>query len=50
MKAAGPARSYTASGKPLLSLVEELTRHARQNSVYIRRGDLALRLEKRQST
>jgi oxaloacetate decarboxylase alpha subunit len=50
MKAAGPARSYTSYGKPLLSLVEELTKRPRQNSVYIRRGNLALRLERRQST
>ena len=48
MRAAGPARSYTGNGNPLLSLVEELTKRPRQNSVYIRRGDLALRLEKRQ--
>jgi oxaloacetate decarboxylase alpha subunit len=50
MKAAGPARSYTTYGNPLLSLVEELTKRPRQNSVYIRRGNLALRLEKRLST
>lgn len=48
MKAAGPPRSYTSNGNPLLSLVEELTKRSRQNSVYIRRGNLALRLEKRQ--
>jgi oxaloacetate decarboxylase alpha subunit len=47
MKAAGRARSYTRNGNPLLSLVEELTKRSRQNSVYIRRGDLALRLERR---
>jgi oxaloacetate decarboxylase alpha subunit len=50
MKAAGPARSYTTCGNPLLSLVEELTKRPRQNSVYIRRGNLTLRLEKRQSS
>jgi oxaloacetate decarboxylase alpha subunit len=48
MKAAGPARSYTSDGNSLLSLVEELTKHPRQNSIYLRRGNLALRLEKRQ--
>ena len=48
MKAAGPPRSYTTGGNPLLKLVKELTRRPRQNSVYIRRGDLAVRLEKRQ--
>jgi oxaloacetate decarboxylase alpha subunit len=50
MKAAGPARSYTSNGNPLLSLVEELTKRSRQNSVYLRRGNLALRMERRQST
>jgi oxaloacetate decarboxylase (Na+ extruding) subunit alpha len=48
MKAAGPARSYASNGNRVLSLVQELTKHPRQNSVYIRRGDFALRLEKRQ--
>jgi oxaloacetate decarboxylase alpha subunit len=48
MKAAGAPRSYTTSGNPLVSLVEELAKRPRRNSVYIRRGDLALRLEKRQ--
>jgi hypothetical protein len=48
MRSAGPARSYTTNGNPLLNLVEELTRRPRQSSVYIRRGDLMLRLEKRQ--
>jgi oxaloacetate decarboxylase (Na+ extruding) subunit alpha len=50
MKAAGPARSYTSNGNRLLSLVEELTKRSRQNSVYLRRGNLALRMERRQST
>jgi hypothetical protein len=30
-----------------LNLIEELTKRPRQNSVYIRRADFALRLEKR---
>jgi oxaloacetate decarboxylase alpha subunit len=48
MKAAGPVRSYASNGNRVLNLVEELTKRPRQNSVYIRRGDLTLRLEKRQ--
>ncbi|HEY7553783.1 MAG TPA: hypothetical protein VIH18_03175 [Candidatus Binatia bacterium] len=50
MKAAGPARAYTTNGTPLLNLVAQLIKRPRQDSVYIRRGDFALRLEKRQST
>jgi len=48
MRAAGPPRSYATNGNPLLNLVEELTRRPRRSSVYIRRGNLTLRLEKRQ--
>jgi hypothetical protein len=48
MKAAGPARAYTTNGTPLLNLVAQLIKRPRQDSVYIRRGDFALRLEKRQ--
>jgi oxaloacetate decarboxylase alpha subunit len=48
MKAAGPARSYATTGKPLLNLVEELSKRTRRNNVYIRRDGLTLRLEKRQ--
>ena len=47
MRAAGPARSYTTHGNPLLNLVKELARRPRRSSVYIRRGNLTLRLEKR---
>jgi oxaloacetate decarboxylase alpha subunit len=47
MKAAGPPRSYLSNGNRVLNLVEELTKRPRQNSVYIRRADFALRLEKR---
>jgi oxaloacetate decarboxylase alpha subunit len=50
MKAAGPARAYATNGTPLLNLVAQLIKRSRQDSVYIRRGDFALRLEKRQST
>jgi len=50
MKAAGPARAYATNGTPLLNLVAQLIKRPRQDSVYIRRGDFALRLEKRQST
>jgi oxaloacetate decarboxylase alpha subunit len=47
MRAAGPPRSYATERNPLVGLVEELTARPRKNSVYIRRSDFALRLEKR---
>jgi oxaloacetate decarboxylase alpha subunit len=48
MRAVGAARSYGNNGNPLLNLVETLTKRSPLNNVYIRRGDLTLRLEKRQ--
>jgi oxaloacetate decarboxylase alpha subunit len=48
MKAAGPPRSYMTSANPLVGLVAELTKRPRRNSVYIRRGNFALRLATRQ--
>jgi oxaloacetate decarboxylase alpha subunit len=48
MKAAGPARSYATCTNPLLNLMEELTKRPRSNSVYVRTGNITLRLEKRQ--
>ncbi len=47
MHAAGPARSYGAINHPLMNLVEELTKQTKRNSVYIHKGELSLRLEKR---
>jgi oxaloacetate decarboxylase alpha subunit len=48
MKTAGPPRSYASHSNSLVGLIAELTMRPHRNSVYIRRGDLALRLEKRQ--
>jgi oxaloacetate decarboxylase alpha subunit len=49
MYAAGPARVFSSNGNPLLKLVKELTQNPQRNSVYIRKHDLSLRLEKRRS-
>jgi oxaloacetate decarboxylase (Na+ extruding) subunit alpha len=46
MHRAGPARIY-ASDKPLLTLIEELTKQPHRGSIYIKKGNLSLRLEKR---
>jgi oxaloacetate decarboxylase alpha subunit len=48
MHAAGPPRSYITSSNPLIGLMQELTKQPLRNSIYIRRGNFALRLEKRQ--
>ncbi|MGH7826727.1 MAG: biotin carboxyl carrier protein [Candidatus Binatia bacterium] len=49
MRAAGPARSYAMARNPLLNLVEELTKRTSRQSIFIQRGILSIRLEKRQS-
>ena len=46
MHLAGPARIY-ASDKPLLTLIEELSKTTHRGSIYIKKGELSLRLEKR---
>ena len=47
MRAAGPPRSYSANGNPLVNLVRELSKKAERNSVFIQRPNLSLRLERR---
>jgi oxaloacetate decarboxylase alpha subunit len=47
MRAAGPARAYAAAENPLLNLVGELAKKSNRSSIYIQKGDLCLRLEKR---
>lgn len=48
MRAAGPPREYLSARHPLVSLIDELSKKSDCRQIYIRRGDLALRLEKRQ--
>jgi oxaloacetate decarboxylase alpha subunit len=47
MRAAGPARSYTANGNPLLDLVAQLAKQKDRNSVFIQRPGFSLRMHKR---
>ena len=47
MHAAGPARSYSTNGNPLLNLVAELSKQTDRSSVFILRPNFSLRLEKR---
>ena len=47
MHAAGPPRSYSANGNPLLNLVAELSKQTDRSSIYIQRPNFSLRLEKR---
>jgi oxaloacetate decarboxylase alpha subunit len=48
MHSAGPARVYTAHN-PLLTLIEQLTKQTHPHTVYVRKGALSLRLEKRRT-
>jgi oxaloacetate decarboxylase (Na+ extruding) subunit alpha len=49
MHAAGPARTFETNGNPLLNLVGELTKQTERNSVFIRRPNFSIRLEKRRA-
>jgi oxaloacetate decarboxylase alpha subunit len=48
MKAAGPAREYASKKSDLATLIEQATKHTNFRQIYVRRGSLTLRLEKRQ--
>ena len=47
MRAAGPTQMYTVTQNPLLNLIEELAKQPNHNSIYFRKGDLSIRLERR---
>jgi oxaloacetate decarboxylase alpha subunit len=49
MKAAGPVREYTSGRSPLLRLIEELIKRNNSRQIYIRHGNLTVRLENRKS-
>jgi oxaloacetate decarboxylase (Na+ extruding) subunit alpha len=49
MHAAGPARTFETNGNPLLNLVAELAKQTERNSVFIRRSNFSIRLEKRRA-
>jgi oxaloacetate decarboxylase alpha subunit len=46
LRAAGPASAYPSVTKPLLGLIAELTQKKHCHQIYIRKGDLSLRLER----
>jgi ABC-type nitrate/sulfonate/bicarbonate transport system substrate-binding protein len=50
MKAAGPPQEYSSVAHPLLTLLETLTRQDKRRQVYVRTGNMSLRLEKRETT
>jgi oxaloacetate decarboxylase alpha subunit len=47
MRASGPPRQYHSSSTPLVTLLEELTRHSGVRSVHIRRGRDSISLQNR---
>src|SRR5262245_34425244 len=47
MRAAGPARTYSNDGNPLLNLVAEVSKHKDRRSVFIERPGFSLRLQRR---
>jgi oxaloacetate decarboxylase alpha subunit len=47
MKAAGAPRAYLSARHPLLNLIEALAKQSHRRQIYIRSGDVSLRLEKR---
>jgi oxaloacetate decarboxylase alpha subunit len=49
MRAAGPVREYTSGRSPLLRLIEELIKRNNSRQIYIRHGNLTVRLENRKS-
>jgi len=47
MRAAGPARLYSNGNNTLIRLLEELTKPTNRTNVFIRRGPLTVRLDKK---
>jgi oxaloacetate decarboxylase (Na+ extruding) subunit alpha len=47
MLAAGAPREYLSATQPLIKLIDELTKRRDCNQVYIQKGDLTLRLERK---
>jgi oxaloacetate decarboxylase alpha subunit len=47
MHAAGPPRSYSSNGNPILNLVAELSKQTDRSNIFIQRPNFSLRLEKR---
>jgi oxaloacetate decarboxylase alpha subunit len=49
MKAAGPPKQYFSTKRPLVALIEELTKRKNCHQIYIRQSDLAIQLKKMSS-
>jgi oxaloacetate decarboxylase alpha subunit len=49
MKAAGPAKEYPSARQPLVALIEELSKRKECRQIFVKRGNLTIRLE-RQAT
>jgi oxaloacetate decarboxylase alpha subunit len=47
MKAAGPPRQYARRKSPLLMLIEQLIKYNNSRQIYVRHGNLTVRLDKR---
>jgi oxaloacetate decarboxylase alpha subunit len=47
MKAAGPPREYASRKSPLLMLIEQAIKQKNSRQIYVRHGNLTVRLEKR---
>jgi len=47
MKAAGPPREYTSRKNPLLILIEQALKNKSSRQIYVRHGNLTIRLQKR---
>jgi oxaloacetate decarboxylase alpha subunit len=46
LRAAGPSRDYPSVRQPLLGFIEKLMERKDCHQIYIRKGDLSLRLER----
>jgi len=47
MKAAGAPGEYRSAGRPLVALIQELSKNRDRSRIHLRKGGLTLRLEKR---
>ena len=50
MKAASPPREYASGKSPLLMLIEQAIKRDNTRQIYIRHGNVTVRLEKRKET
>jgi oxaloacetate decarboxylase alpha subunit len=49
MRAAGPARSFSGNGNPLLNLIAEISKDEKRSRVYIENRNFTLRMERRRT-